>query len=99
MKCSYDESSWRFATERRWPGEERRPVNPRAGPLRVRDTHGMVVSGSTRRPETPVMTIAPGESAHVVTTRFPELDILVNNLGIFEPKPFEQIPVEMIHAG
>jgi NAD(P)-dependent dehydrogenase (short-subunit alcohol dehydrogenase family) len=24
--------------------------------------------------------------------RFPKLDILVNNLGIFEPKPFEQIP-------
>jgi hypothetical protein len=26
--------------------------------------------------------------------RFPELDILVNNLGIFEPKPFEEIPDE-----
>jgi hypothetical protein len=24
--------------------------------------------------------------------RFPEVDILVNNLGIFEPKPFEEIP-------
>lgn len=38
---------------------------------------------------------------------FPELDILVNNLGIFNPQPFEQIsdhsaiqiPVEMIHYG
>jgi hypothetical protein len=27
-------------------------------------------------------------------TRYPEVDILVNNLGIFEPKPFEQIPDE-----
>ena len=26
--------------------------------------------------------------------RFPELDILVNNLGIYEPKPFEEIPDE-----
>src|SRR5467141_50886 len=26
--------------------------------------------------------------------RFPDVDILVNNLGIFEPKPFEQIPDE-----
>jgi NAD(P)-dependent dehydrogenase (short-subunit alcohol dehydrogenase family) len=26
--------------------------------------------------------------------RFPEVDILVNSLGIFEPKPFEQIPDE-----
>jgi NAD(P)-dependent dehydrogenase (short-subunit alcohol dehydrogenase family) len=29
--------------------------------------------------------------ARVVTSRFPSVDILVNNLGIFEPKPFEQI--------
>jgi len=29
---------------------------------------------------------------HAVTARFPEVDILVNNLGIFEPKPFEEIP-------
>jgi NAD(P)-dependent dehydrogenase (short-subunit alcohol dehydrogenase family) len=27
-----------------------------------------------------------------VITRFPSADILVNNLGIFEPKPFELIP-------
>ena len=26
--------------------------------------------------------------------QFPAVDILVNNLGIFEPKPFEQIPDE-----
>lgn len=26
--------------------------------------------------------------------RLPEVDVLVNNLGIFEPKPFEQIPDE-----
>jgi len=26
-----------------------------------------------------------------VVSRFPQLDILVNNLGIFEPKPFEEI--------
>ena len=24
--------------------------------------------------------------------QLPEVDILVNNLGIFEPKPFEEIP-------
>lgn len=29
--------------------------------------------------------------ARVVVARFPSVDILVNNLGIFEPKPFEQI--------
>jgi NAD(P)-dependent dehydrogenase (short-subunit alcohol dehydrogenase family) len=29
--------------------------------------------------------------ARDLIARFPEVDILVNNLGIFEPKPFEQI--------
>lgn len=29
-----------------------------------------------------------------LVARFPAVDILVNNLGIFEPKPFEQIPDE-----
>jgi len=32
--------------------------------------------------------------AHAVTGQFPEVDILVNNLGIFEPKPFEEISDE-----
>jgi NAD(P)-dependent dehydrogenase (short-subunit alcohol dehydrogenase family) len=30
--------------------------------------------------------------AEKLTRQFPEVEILVNNLGIFEPKPFEQIP-------
>ena len=30
--------------------------------------------------------------ARAVIEKFPELDILVNNLGIFEPKAFEEIP-------
>ncbi|MFD2256065.1 SDR family NAD(P)-dependent oxidoreductase [Luteolibacter algae] len=29
-----------------------------------------------------------------LTSQYPEVDILVNNLGIFEPKPFEEIPDE-----
>jgi NAD(P)-dependent dehydrogenase (short-subunit alcohol dehydrogenase family) len=32
--------------------------------------------------------------AAAVTEAFPEVDVLVNNVGIFEPKPFEQIPDE-----
>lgn len=31
-------------------------------------------------------------TADALAKRFPDVDILVNNLGIFEPKPFEQIP-------
>lgn len=30
--------------------------------------------------------------AEALFRQFPEVDILVNNLGIFEPKPFEEIP-------
>src|SRR5215472_14706018 len=30
--------------------------------------------------------------AENLVKKFPAVDILVNNLGIFEPKPFEQIP-------
>jgi NAD(P)-dependent dehydrogenase (short-subunit alcohol dehydrogenase family) len=34
------------------------------------------------------------QGAAAVTKAFPDVDILVNNVGIFEPKPFEQIPDE-----
>ena len=34
------------------------------------------------------------DGVRVAVERFPSVDILVNNLGIFEPKPFEQIPDE-----
>ena len=30
--------------------------------------------------------------AEKLAKRFPDVEILVNNLGVFEPKPFEQIP-------
>ena len=34
------------------------------------------------------------EKAVELSRKYPDVDILVNNLGIFEPKPFEQIPDE-----
>jgi NAD(P)-dependent dehydrogenase (short-subunit alcohol dehydrogenase family) len=34
------------------------------------------------------------DGVRVAIERLPDVDILVNNLGIFEPKPFEQIPDE-----
>jgi NAD(P)-dependent dehydrogenase (short-subunit alcohol dehydrogenase family) len=33
-------------------------------------------------------------AAEALVKRFPNIEILVNNLGIFEPKPFEEIPDE-----
>jgi NAD(P)-dependent dehydrogenase (short-subunit alcohol dehydrogenase family) len=36
--------------------------------------------------------LADAATAEALHKKFPEVDILVNNLGIFEPKPFEEIP-------
>jgi len=36
--------------------------------------------------------LGSAEAAEAVAKRFPNVEILVNNLGIFEPKPFEEIP-------
>ncbi len=35
--------------------------------------------------------LATESGAQAVISRFPKIDILINNLGIFEPKPFEEI--------
>lgn len=36
--------------------------------------------------------LGTAEAAGQLLKAFPDVDILVNNLGIFEPKPFEEIP-------
>jgi NAD(P)-dependent dehydrogenase (short-subunit alcohol dehydrogenase family) len=36
--------------------------------------------------------LSSATTAQTLARTFPEVDILVNNLGIFEPKPFEDIP-------
>jgi NAD(P)-dependent dehydrogenase (short-subunit alcohol dehydrogenase family) len=38
--------------------------------------------------------LASAEGAAALVARWPDVDVLVNNLGIFEPKPFEEIPDE-----
>jgi NAD(P)-dependent dehydrogenase (short-subunit alcohol dehydrogenase family) len=38
--------------------------------------------------------LASAAGVKEVVRRFPDIDVLVNNLGIFEPKPFEQISDE-----
>jgi NAD(P)-dependent dehydrogenase (short-subunit alcohol dehydrogenase family) len=38
--------------------------------------------------------LGTAEAAETLVRRFPDVEILVNNLGIFEPKPFEEIPDE-----
>jgi NAD(P)-dependent dehydrogenase (short-subunit alcohol dehydrogenase family) len=38
--------------------------------------------------------LADADATAALVRSFPNVDILVNNLGIYEPKPFEQIPDE-----
>lgn len=38
--------------------------------------------------------LSTADAARALVQEFPAVDILVNNLGIFEPKPFEEIPDE-----
>jgi NAD(P)-dependent dehydrogenase (short-subunit alcohol dehydrogenase family) len=38
--------------------------------------------------------LSDAATTEMLLERFPRVDILVNNLGIFEPKPFEDIPDE-----
>lgn len=36
--------------------------------------------------------LGSAEGCAALTAQQPEVDVLVNNVGIFEPKPFEEIP-------
>jgi NAD(P)-dependent dehydrogenase (short-subunit alcohol dehydrogenase family) len=54
---------------------------------RIRATDGGEVLGFAGDLSTPA-------AAEALTARFQNIEILVNNLGIFEPKPFEDIPDE-----
>ena len=38
--------------------------------------------------------LSSAQKAGELARKYPDVDILINNLGIFEPKPFEQIPDE-----
>ncbi len=54
---------------------------------RMRSETGAVVEGFAGD-------LSQADAAKAVVERFPGIDILVNNLGIFEPKAFEDIPDE-----
>jgi NAD(P)-dependent dehydrogenase (short-subunit alcohol dehydrogenase family) len=48
--------------------------------------------GNGVKPEGLAADLGTADAVAATIQRFPDLDILVNNLGIFEPKPFEEIP-------
>jgi len=58
------------------------------GRTQERVDHAVAVSGAAHGIAADLGTEA---GARAVTQKFPAVDILINNLGIFEPKPFEEI--------
>jgi len=50
-----------------------------------RELPGAIITGI-------VADLSRSEGCEFLTGELPDIDVLVNNLGIFEPKPFEQIP-------
>jgi len=71
----------------------------------VKEGASVVINGRTRQrvddavrasgaAEGVAADLGTAEGAREMIARVPEVDILVNNLGIFEPKPFEEIPDE-----
>jgi NAD(P)-dependent dehydrogenase (short-subunit alcohol dehydrogenase family) len=57
----------------------------------MKDVHAAVQDANV---EGFVGDLATAQGADAIVKKFPSIDILVNNLGIFEPKAFEQIPDE-----
>ena len=69
-------------------GRDTRRIDDAIGQIRARPTSAhLVVSGVAADLGTP-------EGVAKLVGEVPDVDILVNNLGIFEPKPFEEIPDE-----
>jgi NAD(P)-dependent dehydrogenase (short-subunit alcohol dehydrogenase family) len=67
-------------------------VNGRTGErvdAAVREIHAAVPGADARGV---VADLGTAAGCHLMIREVPELDILVNNVGIFEPKPFDEIP-------
>jgi NAD(P)-dependent dehydrogenase (short-subunit alcohol dehydrogenase family) len=65
-------------------------VNGRTGD-RVNAAVAKIKTSTGKQPQGFAADLGTAEGAAQAAKRFPEVDILVNNLGIFEPKAFEEI--------
>lgn len=82
-----------FAIAGALAGEGARVIVNGRSPERVEDARARItaIHSDARLEELP-LDLSTSEGAEEASRRFPDVDILVNNLGIFEPKPFEEIP-------
>ena len=69
-------------------------VNGRTAQRVERAIASLKKSGVSGKLEPLSADLGSAEGARLAFQKFPEIDILVNNLGIFDPKPFEDIPDE-----
>ena len=67
-------------------------VNGRTQARVDRALASLVETGVRGKVEGIATDLGTAEGVKAATDKFPDLDILVNNLGIFDPKPFEMIP-------
>jgi NAD(P)-dependent dehydrogenase (short-subunit alcohol dehydrogenase family) len=66
-------------------------VNGRTGERVQEAVAGIREALPEARLEPLVADLGTAEGAEIAISRFPDVDILVNNLGIYEPRPFEEI--------
>ncbi len=66
-------------------------VNGRTAPRVEEAVKKLSSAGLRGRVEGFAADLGTSEGVNQITAKFPDVEILVNNLGIFEPKPFEQI--------
>lgn len=84
-----------FAIAARLAAEGARVIlNGRTEPAVAAAAAELRAAHSAAKVETFAGDLADAAVAEQLVHRFPTVDLLINNLGIFEPKPFEQIPDE-----
>ncbi len=59
--------------------------------VRILRSAPWISDSKTSARSSPAADVSTARGCADVTERFPELDVLVNDMGIFEPNPFEAI--------
>jgi NAD(P)-dependent dehydrogenase (short-subunit alcohol dehydrogenase family) len=81
-----------FAIAKMLAGEGARVIVNGRTETRVTDAARQILEAHPNAQlESAALDLAKAETVPDLIARFPEVDILINNLGVYEPKPFEEI--------